>query len=60
MEFILVSFTLADLALHLGLDHWVTPLVKATAIMVALSGLRYVWLWSGKTRAYLKAHSGRA
>jgi len=55
-----VSFTLADLALHLGLDHWVTPLVKATAIMVALSGLRYVWLWSGKTRAYLKAHSGRA
>jgi len=60
MEFILVSFTLADLALHLGLDHWVTPLAKATAIMVALSGLRYVWLWSGKTRAYLKAHSGRA
>lgn len=60
MEFILISFTLADLALELGLDAWILPLAKVTAVMVAISGLRYVWLWSGKTRAYLKAHSGRA
>lgn len=60
MEFILISFTLADLALELGLDAWIPPLTQATAILVALSGLRYVWLWSGKTRAYLKEHGGRA
>ncbi len=60
MEFILISFTLADLALHLGLDAWILPLAKLTAVLVALSGLRYVWLWSAKTRAYLKEHSGRA
>lgn len=60
MEFSLISFTLADLALELGLDAWIHPLSQATAVMVALSGLRYVWLWSGKTRAYLKEHSGRA
>jgi cardiolipin synthase len=60
MEFTLVSFTLADLALHLGLDLWLDPLTRATAVMVAISGLRYVWLWGGKTRAYLKEHAGRA
>lgn len=60
MEFILISFTLADLALELGLDAWIHPLAQVTAVMVALSGLRYVWLWSGKTRAYLRQHSGRA
>jgi cardiolipin synthase len=60
MEFLLISFTLADLALGLGLDTWIDPLAQATAAMVALSGLRYVWLWSGKTRAYLKEHGGRA
>jgi cardiolipin synthase (CMP-forming) len=60
MEFILVSFTLADLALSLGLDHWIYPLAQATAALVALSGVRYVWLWSAKTRAYLKDHAGHA
>jgi cardiolipin synthase len=59
MEFILLSFTLADLALHLGLDPWIPPLAQATAALVALSGLRYVWLWSAKTRAYLKEHAQR-
>lgn len=60
MEFILVSFTLADLALDLGMDAWIPPMAQFTAVLVAISGLRYVWLWGGKTRAYLKAHSGRA
>jgi hypothetical protein len=52
-----VSFTLADLALKLGLDAGIEPFVKVTAAAVALSGLRYVWLWSGKTRAYLRQHA---
>jgi cardiolipin synthase len=57
LEFILVSFTLADLALELGLDASIEPFAQVTAAVVALSGLRYVWLWSGKTRAYLKQHA---
>jgi len=57
LEFILVSFTLADLALELGLDAGIEPFAQVTAAVVALSGLRYVWLWSGKTRAYLKQHA---
>lgn len=60
MEFVLVSFTLADLALELGLDHWIYPLAQFTAAIVVLSGLRYVWIWGGKTRAYLKARTPRA
>ncbi len=57
LEFLLVSFTLADLALHLGLDHLIEPFAQATAAVVALSGLRYVWLWGSKTRAYLRRHA---
>jgi cardiolipin synthase (CMP-forming) len=57
LEFILVSFTLADLALKLGLDAAILPFTQVTAAAVALSGLRYVWLWSGKTRAYLRQHA---
>jgi cardiolipin synthase len=55
LEFILVAFTLADLALELGLDAGIQPAAALTAAVVALSGLRYVWLWSSKTRAYLRA-----
>jgi cardiolipin synthase len=54
LEFILVSFTLADLALDLGLDAGIEPFAQATAAVVALSGLRYVWLWGSKTRDYLR------
>lgn len=60
MEFILISFTLSDLALDWGLDGYIHPMAQFTAVLVVLSGVRYVWIWSGKTRAYLKAHSGRA
>ena len=56
MEFVLVSFTLADLALAWGMDRYILPLAQFTAVLVALSGLRYVWIWSGKTRAYLREH----
>jgi cardiolipin synthase (CMP-forming) len=58
LEFVLVSFTLADLALKLGLDAGIAPLAQATAAVVAVSGLRYVWLWGGKTRAFLRSHAG--
>lgn len=57
LEFLLVSFTLADLALQLGLDHLIEPFAQATAAVVAVSGLRYVWLWGSKTRAYLRSHA---
>jgi cardiolipin synthase len=57
LEFILVSFTLADLALELGLDAAIQPAAIVTAVAVALSGLRYVWLWGSKTRKYLKIHA---
>ena len=54
LEFVLVSYTLADLALDLGLDAGIDPFAQVTAIVVALSGLRYIWLWAGKTRDYLR------
>ncbi len=57
LEFILVSYTLADLALELGLDAGIEPFSQVTAAVVALSGLRYVWLWGSKTRDYLKSHA---
>ena len=57
MEFVLVAFTLADLALHLGLDQAILPFAKLTAAVVVLSGLRYVWLWGSKTRTYLRSHA---
>lgn len=60
MEFILISFTLSDLALDWGLDGYIYPMAQFTAVLVVLSGVRYVWIWSGKTRAYLKEHAGRA
>jgi len=57
LEFLLVAFTLADLALQLGLDHLILPFAQVTAAVAALSGLRYVWLWGSKTRAYLRNHA---
>ncbi len=54
LEFSLVSFSLADMALTLGLDDYIQGFAVFTAVMVAFSGVRYVWLWSSKTRAYLR------
>ena len=59
LEFTLVSFTLADLALRWGLDRHIAGLVTATGIAVAFSGFRYVWLWSGKTREFLRQNASR-
>lgn len=54
MEFVLVSWVLADVALDLGLDRPIEPLAMATAIAVGGSGIRYVWLWTRKTHAFLR------
>lgn len=53
-EFILVSLALADLALGWGLAY-LTPLALLTGLLVAISGLHYVWLWAGKTLAWRRA-----
>jgi cardiolipin synthase (CMP-forming) len=49
MEFVLVSWLLADVALDLGLDASIEPLALLTGLAVAVSGVRYVWLWTRKT-----------
>ncbi len=54
MEFVLVSWVLADLALDLGYDASIEPMALLTALAVAGSGLRYVWLWTRKTHAFLR------
>ncbi|MBI5330976.1 MAG: CDP-alcohol phosphatidyltransferase family protein [Betaproteobacteria bacterium] len=59
LEFSLVAFILADLALALGLDDAIPGFVLVTAAAVAFSGLRYIWLWGGKTRAWLREHDSR-
>lgn len=59
MEFVLVSWVLADVALDLGLHAHVEPLALLTALAVGGSGVRYVWLWARKTMAFLH-EQGRA
>ncbi len=53
LEFILVSVVLAEEALAPGMRYGIDVLVWLTAIASVLSGLRYVWLWGGKTRVWL-------
>jgi len=57
MEFVLVSWVLADVALELGLDASIEPLALLTALAVGGSGVRYVWLWTRKTTAFLREQS---
>ena len=57
MEFVLVSLVLADVALDLGLSAETHGLVLLTAAATLLSGARYVWIWSRKTRDFLREHS---
>ena len=54
MEFVLVSWVLADIALEFDLDQTIEPLALLTALAVGLSGVRYVWLWTRKTSAFLR------
>ncbi len=54
MEFVLVSWVLADIALDLGMDASIEPLALVTGLAVAWSGVRYVWLWTRKTLDFLR------
>jgi cardiolipin synthase len=54
LEFVLVSLVLADVEFALGLSDWRDGLVQVTAVLVVVSGLHYVLLWSAKTRSYLR------
>jgi len=58
LEFVLVSWVLAEQALSLGLAWGIRPLILLTAFTAIVSGLRYVWLWSSKTVAFLKSAGG--
>jgi len=54
LEFVLVSWVLAEDGLLLGLAWGIQPLTLLTATVGVLSGLRYIWIWSSKTAAYLR------
>lgn len=54
LEFVLVSWVLAEDGLSLGLAWGIQPLLMLTAGVGVLSGLRYVWIWSSKTAAHLR------
>jgi cardiolipin synthase len=58
LEFVLVSWVLAEDGLHLGMARGIEPLVAATALVACFSLLRYVWLWSSKTRTHLVGRRG--
>lgn len=55
LEFLLVSLVLAEQGLGIGQGWGVEPLTRLTALAAAYSALRYLWLWGGKTLAFLKA-----
>ena len=55
LEFVLVSWVLAEDGLQLGLAWGIPPLVQLTAAAGIYSGLRYVWIWSSKTAAFLRS-----
>jgi cardiolipin synthase (CMP-forming) len=55
VEFILVALALADAALDLGLTEHIPLLSLLAAALVVLSGIRYVWIWADKTRAFLNS-----
>ena len=57
LEFVLLCATLGEAALHIGLAEHLPMLLWATAAMAAASGLQYVWLWSAKTRSFLRLRS---
>lgn len=54
LEFVLVSWVLAEDGLSLGLAWGIQPLLLLTTSVGIYSGLRYVWLWSSRTVAYLR------
>ncbi len=54
LEFVLVSWVLAEDGLSLGLAWGIAPLTLLTAAVGVLSGLLYILIWSRKTAAHLR------
>lgn len=54
LEFVLIGTVLAEAALQPGLSALLPVLFWLTAAMAAASGVQYVWLWSAKTRGFLR------
>jgi cardiolipin synthase len=54
LEFVLVSWVLAADSLFPGLIWGIAPLTLLTAAAAVLSCIRYVRIWSSKTRTYLR------
>jgi len=54
LEFVLVSWVLAEDGLSLGVAWGIEPLTLLTAAVGVLSGLRYIVIWSRKTAAHLR------
>lgn len=49
-EFALLALVLAALAELLVLEDWLQPLFLAVFVIAVISGVQYVWIWSGKAR----------
>lgn len=50
IEFALLALVLADSAQILQLGIWQAPLFVLVFAIAAISGIQYVWIWSGKVR----------
>jgi len=50
LEFGLLTLVLADLAQLIDLGAWRMPLFLAVFAVAVVSGIQYVWIWSGKAR----------
>lgn len=50
VEFSLLALVLADSAQIIQLGLWQLPLFMLVAVIAAVSGIQYVWIWSRKVR----------
>ena len=50
VEFALLALVLANLAQIIQLGVWQTPLFGFVFTIAVVSGIQYVWIWSGKAR----------
>ena len=50
VEFALLALVLADSAQIIQLGIWQGPLFALVFAIAAVSGIQYVWIWSGKAR----------
>lgn len=55
-EFVLVCVLLGQHGLPVAWQVAFPLLIGLTALLAAVSGLQYIWLWSRKTQQWLRAH----